>query len=270
MDRGTKCLSKVIKAPIWKEDVHRIETPNTKQEAEEPKEKPSFDVEAQERMMAEIAAKEAQASQILEEAKASCDRMKREAQQEHDKLLSDAREEIDSLRGQAKEAGHKEGFEAGHAEGREQALREMEETIREANEKAMHTLRTARDAADDYMKQAEHDVADVVMHVVEKVLPQHFIDVPQVILPAVKQALLKVKDQSQIDIHVSPDCYEFVLMARDEFRSMLVGGNAVIEVISDESLHAGDCLIETPNGAVDARLATQLELIRQAVQEILP
>lgn len=263
-------MSKVIKAPIWKEDVHLIQNTPSGNIPAEAEDAPSFDVEAQERMLAEIAAKEEQVSQMLEDARASCDRMREDARQEREKLLADAREEIASLREQAKEAGHREGFGEGQAEGREQALQEMKDAIRDANEKAMHTLQTAKDATDDYVKQAEHDIADVVMQVVEKILPQHFIDVPQVILPAVRQALLKVRDQKQIDIHVSPECYEFVLMARDEFRSMLTGGNAAIEVISDESLQAGDCLIETPNGAVDARLATQLELIKQAVQEILP
>ena len=80
---------------------------------------------------------------------------------------------------------------------------------------------------------------------------------------------MKVKDQKEINIHVSPEGYELVLMARDEFRSLLPGGNAAIEIVSDESLQAGDCLIETPNGGVDARLSTQLELIKKAVQEVL-
>lgn len=263
-------MSKVIKAPIWKEDVHVIDVPSSKKTSQtEVPENSAFDAEAQERMLEEIAEKEQQVSRMLQEARVSCDIMRQEAQKEHDRLIADAQEEIERLRNQARDAGHQEGFDVGKKEGREQALREMQEAIKDANEKAMHTLKTAKEATVDYMVQAEQDVAEIVMHVAEKIIPQHFIDVPQVVLPVVKQALMKVKDQKEINIHVSPEGYELVLMARDEFRSLLPGGNAAIEIVSDESLQAGDCLIETPNGGVDARLSTQIELIKKAVQEVL-
>jgi flagellar assembly protein FliH len=58
-------------------------------------------------------------------------------------------------------------------------------------------------------------------------------------------------------------------MARDEFRTILTYGDAILTVKSDESLKAGDCLIETPNGSVDARLATRMELLKQAVRDVM-
>ena len=48
----------------------------------------------------------------------------------------------------------------------------------------------------------------------------------------------------------------------------MLEGNASLEVLSDESLQPGDCILETPNGNVDARFATQLELIKKAVQDV--
>ena len=91
---------------------------------------------------------------------------------------------------------------------------------------------------------------------------------PQIILPLVQKALDKIKDQKEINIHVAPAVYDLVLMARDEFRSRLTGAGAELSVTSDESLVPGDCVIETPNGSVDARLQTQIELIRQAVEDM--
>jgi flagellar assembly protein FliH len=49
----------------------------------------------------------------------------------------------------------------------------------------------------------------------------------------------------------------------------LTYGDASIDLLSDQSMRPGDCLIETPNGTVDARLATQIELIRQAVKNVM-
>ena len=60
-----------------------------------------------------------------------------------------------------------------------------------------------------------------------------------------------------------------ILMAKGEFQSMLTDGTAILEVVSDESLQPGDCVIETPNGGVDARLLTQIELMKNAIQSVL-
>ena len=59
-------------------------------------------------------------------------------------------------------------------------------------------------------------------------------------------------------------------MAQDEFRAMLTDGTAHLEIKSDDSLKPGDCVIETPNGGVDARLQTQIEIVKQAILNMLP
>lgn len=183
--------------------------------------------------------------------------------------MEEAEIEIESLKEEAKTQGHEEGLQEGRVQGKQEALDEMKNAINSANEQAMKTLKDAKDATLDYMLKAEHDLAEVVLTVAEKIIPQHFLDVPQVILPVVKEALLRIKDQKEIFVHVPPDSYDLVLMARDEFRSMLTGGNASLEIVSDESLKPGDCLIETESGALDARLSTQMDLIRNAVRDVL-
>ncbi len=263
-------MSRVIKAPVFQESVHVIET--TAKHVSEPSEEASvgIDLEEQARMMEEIEKKERQVEHLLESTKRSCDIMLQDAEEQHIRLMEKAKAEIEAMKEQERMRAHEEGFQQGLADGKARAVLDMQEEIRETNAKAERILQEAQEATKDYLRMAEHQVAEVVMAVVEKILPQHFIDVPQVVLPAVRQALLKVSDQKLIHIHVHPDCYEIILMARDEFRSMLTGGGADLQIVSDESLQPGDCMIETSNGTLDARLATQIELIRNAVQEILP
>lgn len=266
-------MSRVIRTAVWQEAPRVIDVPapeqNTAPEETDEEQGPKFDEEAQQRMLAEIAEKEQRADRKLKEAEAEADALRETAENEKKELLQAAQQEIEQLKTEARESGQKEGHEEGYEKGMEEARAEMKEVILDANKRAEHTLQTAREAADYYMQHAEEDVAKIVMRVVEKVIPQHFIDVPQVILPAVRQAILKVRDQKEVNVHVPPDSYDIVLMARDEFRTILTDGTAVLEITSDESLKPGDCVIETPNGGVDARLQTQIELIRQAVQGVL-
>ena len=228
-----------------------------------------MDDETRDRMMAEIAAKEQRASEMLREAQVNADIIRQEAQAEHDRLLESTQQQIADLKERAQQNGRREGYEAGYADGEQKVREEMAETIREANAKAEKTLLDAKNATADYVQKAERDVVTIAMSVVEKILPQHFIDVPQVVLPLVREAILKVKDQKELVIHVPSDSYDLVLMARDEFRGLLTYGDATIEVLSDDSMKPGDCLVETPNGSVDARLATQIEMLKQAVKDVM-
>ena len=119
-----------------------------------------------------------------------------------------------------------------------------------------------------YVQNAENEIAEIAMEIVNHVLPQHFIDVPTLILPLVRKALLKVKDQSEVHVRVAPESYDLVLMGRSEFQGLLEG-QALLEVHSDQSLTVGDVVIETPNGNVDARLSTQIEMIRKSIQDAI-
>ena len=231
---------------------------------------------------------EAAADSVLKAAKEEAELIKMTAEQEADstrttakedaeKLKNDTQKECNAVKEAAKKeghdegykVGHDEGFKNGHDEGLKKAAEEMKSRQEESVNNARHVVETAKEAAQDYLVKAEQDFAEIIIHAVNKVIPQHFIDVPQVILPAVKHALLKVRDQKEIKVHVAPAGYDLVLMARDEFRTLLTGGNAELEIIPDESLEAGDCLIETESGGVDARLSTQLKNVEEAVRSVL-
>lgn len=261
-------MSKVISVPKWKNGAIVIKGKGDDAEKDEAEEK-LFTKEKEAEFLAKIEAREKELDRLTAEANSALSKAKAEAEKEKKRILEDAEIEAEDLKAAAKVEGREEGLIEGREEGKQQAIEEMKNAINSANEQAMKTIKDAKDATLDYMLKAEHDLAEVVLTVAEKIIPQHFIDAPQVVLPAVKEALLRIKDQKEIFVHVPPDSYDLVLMARDEFRSLLTGGNASLEIVADESLKPGDCLIETESGALDARLSTQLELIRNAVREVL-
>ena len=198
---------------------------------------------------------------------------KQRTQAECDRILREANEEAERLRTEAKTAGHEEGFNLGHEEGFEKGEKDAEaqwkEIIADANAKAEKTLRDAKDLTADYFIRAEDDVGKILMIAIEKILPQHFIDVPKDILPVVREAIQYVRDQKEVTVHVEPHSYDLVLAARGELQALLTDGTAVLEVTSDDALNPGDCVIETPNGGVDARLAGQIEIVKDAIKSMM-
>lgn len=235
----------------------------------EVEEENKLDEETLNNMLAEIAAKEQRAIERVKEAEIQANIIKEQTKVDCEKIVYDANEQVADILDQAQREGHEEGVKQGRIDGEVAVKKELENIVRQANEKAMKTLQSAKEQTADYFTKAEDDIVAVVMMAIEKILPQHFLDVPQVVLPVVREAIKYVRDQKEIKVHVEPNSYDLVLMARPEFQSMLTDGTAVLEIISDDTLNPGDCVIETPNGGVDARLLTQIELMKNAIQSVL-
>ncbi len=223
---------------------------------------------ARESMMSECTALKKEAERALAKAKTDAAVMRADAEQETKSIIEDAHEQARHIMEDARAKGHEEGLAAGREEGIKQIREEEKQTILDANAKAEKTLADAKESSLVYVENAENEIASMAMEIADRVLPQHFIDVPQIILPLVRKALLKVRDQSEIHIRVAPQNFDLVLMGRNEFQN-LVEGQSLLEVHSDETLSAGDVVIETPNGNVDARLSTQLDMIRKAIQDVM-
>lgn len=223
---------------------------------------------AREAMMAECHAIKKDAEHMLSKAKTDSAVMRANAEQETKAILDDAHEQARHIMEDAKKEGHEKGLAEGREEGIRQIREEEKQTILDANAKAEKTLADAKEECRVYVQGAENEIATLAMEIADHVLPQHFIDVPTVILPLVRKALMKVKDQSEVHILVAPESYDLVLMGRSEFQGLLEG-QALLEVHSDQNLKVGDVVIETPNGNVDARLSTQLELIRKSIQDAM-
>ena len=267
-------MSKVIKGIVWSDDPRVISVPKNQDDVSGNMERMSDT--AYQDMLMNLMEREKRAEKMLRDAKIQCEIIKAEAlqqaqmqgRQEAEALkaetLQQAQAEAEELRRTTYESAYNEGYNKGQQDGQQQIIEEQKYIIENANQKAEKTLANARDEVTKYIAEGEYTVAEMVLQIADKVISQHFIDVPLVILPLVREAIQKVKDQPFITVRVCSEAYEFVLPARAELQSMLEG-NAKLDVISDASLKPGDCVLESPNGTVDARLNTQMEQIRLAV-----
>ncbi len=241
----------------------------------------SEDEENARRLLTDALLKEKRAAEKLKDAELQAEILKKQAQDERDQLIADTKAKADAdakrVTDEAYKKGYDDGFKKGHAEGvkkgrtdgKDAVKKESADIIKQANAKAQKTLQDAKEQTANYFIDAEDDIAEVVMKSIEKILPQIFIDMPQAVLPVVREAIKYVRDQKEIIVHVEPESYDLILMARGDFQSMLTDGTAVLEVVSDDALKPGDCVIETPNGGIDARLATQIELMKNSIQAVL-
>ena len=222
--------------------------------------------------LADVENKQAEIDRLLNDTKLKCAMQEAEAQEKKRLLLEEAQTKIEAdsaaALAAAKEQGSREGYEAGYQEGLKAAQDEQRQAILDANALAEKTIADAKADKLNYLVEAEEQIAGMVLDIADKILPQHFIDVPQVILPLVRKAVMKIKDQPEVIVRVSPDQYDLLLLAKNEFQSLLEG-QGTLEIKSDETLSVSDCILESPAGNVDARLSVQLEAVKAAVRSRL-
>lgn len=198
------------------------------------------------------------------------------AQAEAEALLQAARAEAENLRAQAAEEGRKQGYEAGLKQGQddglkqglESAAREMEESLRQAAERANSMIAAAEQEVGQLRAEAEPKIIELVLAISRKIIHDEMEQRPGVVLNLVMDALGRVRDQDRINIHVSSDDYEQLLAARRDLQS-LVGAEKSLDVTADPVLEPGGCLIETSFGTVEAGVDVQLEAVRRTLQELL-
>ncbi|EXJ15669.1 HrpE/YscL family type III secretion apparatus protein [Imhoffiella purpurea] len=169
-------------------------------------------------------------------------------------LLDAARRAAEALRAQAEEDYARErrrGYDEGLAEARMEMGVRMLETVE-------------RSVA--YFGQIEHQVADLVMTSLRKILGEF--DDTELTLRLVRQALQVVQSQPRVTIRVCP---EQAAELQERLSRLIAGytslGTAVIS--ADPRLERGGCILETEIGVVEASLDLQLMALDKALRSRL-
>lgn len=194
-----------------------------------------------------------------------------ETKAETERCLSEANQQAELTKQQAYDTGHQEGYQQGYNEGvlkgKEEILAEMQQTIEQTNEKNHQSIVDTKEEIKKMMLDAERQIVDIALAVARKILAYEISENPMVVLPLVKTALAKVCDQEEVVIRVSADDIDAVLLAKNDLQTM-VGREQALKIIVDSTITGGSCIIDTSYGTVDARVDTQFENIKKALQGV--
>ena len=116
--------------------------------------------------------------------------------------------------------------------------------------------------------EGEKEIVDLALVVAERVVRQELHANREAISIVVQEALKKVEHQQSIVIKMNPADIQFLDQSKLPFADN--GDQSVsnrIRIEADESISRGGCFIETESGDVDARIETQIEIIKAAFRE---
>lgn len=164
------------------------------------------------------------------------------------------RGELERLRAEAHERGQREGREAGAA----QALAEQRAQLA-----ALGALvRSARERLDHGIGELSELGAEIAHEALCKLLGEALASRDGT-LAAVREVVRRARERSRLTLRVSLADHGLIREHLPLILDGLEAGQA--EVVADERVALGGCLLETPAGSLDGRLETQLASLRQAL-----
>lgn len=173
-----------------------------------------------------------------------------DAKNKSDKLLNDTYAKVAHIKEEASQQGHAEGFKKGYDEGLAKA--------KEAEQKAELHRQELERQYEQQIKDIEPKLVDTISTVFEKVFSIQFSDKKDIVLNIVRNAIEKIENSKEFTIKVPAENLQFVIEHKDELQEK-VGQYVKIEIISDNTLHNSQCIIDTDSGVFDCSLDIQLD-----------
>lgn len=101
-------------------------------------------------------------------------------------------------------------------------------------------------------------ILKLALEVAEKILQRECEADPGVVLTMVKEAIARLSHREQVRVKINVADLPVIEQRKEEILNLLEGVRH-LEIVSDDEVTQGGCLVESPRGAiVDARLGTQL------------
>ena len=167
-------------------------------------------------------------------------------------------------------AGHTaEEVEEAYARGYREAMEQSGQRLETATQALAAGLDEISRLREGLARNSQQDMLRLVMTVAEKIIREQAVVDKQVVLNVIEHALNDAVRADHYRIHVNPADLEAVTEKKPLFLAS-ISGLKNIHVEADETISAGGCRVDSEFGDVDATLETQLETIRQVLQEALP
>lgn len=213
-----------------------------------------------------------QADEILRETEEMVKDLIQTARQEAEKIIGSANDEAARIVAEGHDKAKQvedEARQQGWQDGYERGVRNAEAEYNARLEEANNIVQQAHIKRQEIIAGSEDEIVQLAMAVARKVISTELTANPEYIIQIVKRAIQKVTDREEVTVRVNPENLDTVISAQDKL-SGSVQGIRKFKVLADNSVTPGGCVIETPNGNVDARIESQLGEIEQALMEVGP
>lgn len=187
----------------------------------------------------------------LEEAKAELEQLKEQAA----RILTDAQNEAEALRDKTmREAG-----EQGYQEGYEQGMQE----VNTLKEECLAGQRRLEQEYQQMMEALEPEFVENLTAIYEHIFQVDLSDYRGLVVNLLTDAMQKTEGAGSMIVHVAREDFARVNGAKEEILEKTGTPAERFEIVSDMTLSASQCMIETEGGIYDCSLGTELKELKR-------
>lgn len=117
---------------------------------------------------------------------------------------------------------------------------------------------------DELYIKIENDVVEISVMIAKKIIGEIAGEDRDIVVNIAKEAIKRASDREVLRIRVAPVDYDALNKKRSELLQCIDGIKSLI-FEADESVQPGGCLIETNQGEIDARIESQIKVIKGAL-----
>lgn len=225
-------------------------------QAEEPEEEEEENTRAEEEEQEERFATEA-ANEIIAEA-----------EKKAEQLLADARGQADILRQKAFRDGYDEGRQEGTREAYEEQRKLLDEEIRQLQANAAEVINSVSIEKAKLLEQYVDDLKRISLAVAEKIIQTSLQSSGDIVKRMILAATDKITKKQWAKIYITK-CDTGISMDVDtEFLDAMSKLSDNIKIITMDNGEEGTCIIELPDEIIDASVSTQLENIKDILNNV--
>ncbi len=198
---------------------------------------------------------------VIEDAEAAKQRAEEileEARLEAQKILEDAKAQCDKMWKGALEEGRKAGYE----EGQKESALEREQALSEFRQEMSELIKSVEREKTVILEKYQDDLKNIALAVAEKVIHTSLKSSETVIHRMIIAATDKLKKTEWAKIYISKAETELAMSADTEFLNALSHLSDHVKIVSMDNEEEGVCIIELPDEIIDASVSTQLENIK--------
>ncbi|PWK12713.1 FliH/SctL family protein [Tumebacillus permanentifrigoris] len=204
-----------------------------------------------------------EAQGIREAARRDAEQIILAAEQQAQGLLEAERTRVEMILHNEIEAAKRVGYNEGYTVAQETVAQEYANAF--AQVQTLYQL--AEEDRRHYLDASEPMIVNLACSIADKIMRRESETDRSWVLEVVRAALEEIHDSGKVEVRVHPDDFEFVRDNRDVLRKVVPGQTDLV-IIPDRAVAAGGCVLHTAFGNIDARIDTQLEEVRKALQDV--
>ncbi len=226
---------------------------------------PGQDLEMQEESLLKVQEK-------LEESAKEAEHLLEEAKAQADELLAQAKEHAEKEYEAAREAGYGAGYDAGYKEGLAKSLeagrQELDEQLKAFDQDMRKAFKSVERAKERCIHEYLEELKDCVIAIGEKVIRISLRSSGEVIKQMIVSATEKLKKTTWVKIYINKCDYELMMEADADLIDELSHLSDNIKFIVMDKEDSGNCIIEMPEEIVDVSVNTQIENIKDILENV--